>query len=158
METPEVKMTVYNALNADNHAFRVYITWGGFLIIKMLLMSLLTGITRSRKNAFENPEDLAVNKAGEIKKDEDVERVRRAHMNDLENIPAFLFAALMYVMSNPHPIVAAWLIRVAVLARILHTIFYALYPLQPFRSISWAITLAITIFMIIWAIVMLFQI
>jgi glutathione S-transferase len=94
MEAPEVKMTVFNALSSDNHAFRVYITWGGFLIIKMLLMALLTGITRARKKAYENPEDLAATK-GEIKKDEDVERIRRAHMNDLENIPAFLFAALM---------------------------------------------------------------
>jgi glutathione S-transferase len=95
METPEVKMTVFNALSSDNHAFRVYITWGGFLIIKMLLMALLTGVTRSRKKAFENPEDVAAGKGDEIKKDEDVERVRRAHLNDLENIPAFLFAALM---------------------------------------------------------------
>lgn len=59
---------------------------------------------------------------GEIKKSEDVERIRRAHLNDLENIPAFLIAALMYVMTEPQPDVALWLIRVAVIARILHTI------------------------------------
>lgn len=59
---------------------------------------------------------------GEIKKDEAVERVRRAHLNDLENIPAFLFCALFYVCSEPQPDVALWLIRIAVLARICHTI------------------------------------
>lgn len=96
MESPEVKMMkIFNPLNPENHAFRVYITWGGFLIIKMLLMALLTGIQRARKKAYENPEDLSATKAGEIKKDEDVERVRRAHMNDMENISLFLFAALM---------------------------------------------------------------
>lgn len=69
--------------------------------------------------AFENPEDV---QGGEPKKDEDVERVRRAHMNDLENIPAFLLAGFAYVMTEPQPDLALWLIRVAVIARILHTI------------------------------------
>lgn len=64
---------------------------------------------------------MAVNKGSEIKKDEDVERVRRAHLNDLENIPPFLFAAFFYVMSEPQPDVGLWLIRIAVIARILHT-------------------------------------
>jgi glutathione S-transferase len=90
-----LEMGVFNALNGENHAFCVYITWGGFLIIKMLLMSLFTGLQRSRKGVTENPEDARINQKLEIKKDEDVERVRRAHLNDLENIPAFLFAALM---------------------------------------------------------------
>lgn len=71
--------------------------------------------------AYENPEDVG-NRTDAIKKDEDVERVRRAHLNDLENIPAFLIAALFYVMSEPNTDVALWLIRIAVIARILHTI------------------------------------
>lgn len=78
----------------DNVALRVYITWGGLLLIKMLIMSFLTIINRIRKGAVENPED-ATRPNFEIKKDEDVERIRRAHLNDLENIPAFLLAALM---------------------------------------------------------------
>jgi len=71
--------------------------------------------------AFENKEDMIGTK-DEIKKDEDVERARRAHLNDLENIPAFLLAGFMYVMTEPQPDVALWLIRIAVVARILHTI------------------------------------
>lgn len=77
-------------------------------------------IENFNSKAFENPED--VTPTGELKKSEDVERVRRAHLNDLENIPAFLIAALMYVMTEPQPDVALWLIRIAVIARILHTI------------------------------------
>lgn len=88
-------MSVWNALSYQNEAFRVYITWGGFLLIKLLLMAFLTSFQRIRKGAVENPEDLGARSTMEIKKDEDVERVRRAHLNDLENIPAFLFAALM---------------------------------------------------------------
>ena len=85
-------MTVFSY---NNEALRVYITWGGLLLIKMLIMSFLTIFNRIRKGAVENPEDVAQNPSFEIKKDEDVERIRRAHLNDLENVPAFLLAALM---------------------------------------------------------------
>lgn len=80
--------------NYKNDALRVYITWGGLLLIKMLIMSFLTIFNRIRKGAVENPEDVQ-NSNFEIKKDEDVERIRRAHLNDLENVPPFLLAALM---------------------------------------------------------------
>ena len=72
------------------------------------------------QHQVDNPED--AREGMEIKKDDDVERVRRAHLNDLENIPPFLIGALMYVMSEPDVTVALWLIRVAVSARIIHTI------------------------------------
>jgi glutathione S-transferase len=75
--------------------------------------------------AYENPEDIRDRENVEIKKDEDVERVRRAHLNDLENIPAFLIAGLFYVMSEPNIDLALWLFRIAVLARIGHTIVSA---------------------------------
>lgn len=134
-------MAVFDALSYDNVVFRGYITWGGLLIMKMLAMSMLTGVQRTLKGvrslqvarcvtqfqgkfitfqAFENPEDAGANT--ELKKNETVERVRRAHLNDLENIPAFLIAAFFYVMSEPQPDVGFWLIRIAVIARILHTI------------------------------------
>ncbi|KAG5682641.1 hypothetical protein PVAND_011980 [Polypedilum vanderplanki] len=152
-------MSVFDTLNYNNYAFRVYITWGGLLLIKLLFMAFLTSFQRIRKGAVENPEDVGVRSNMEIKKDEDVERVRRAHLNDLENIPAFLFAALMYIMADPHPIAAAWLIRIAVLARIGHTIVYAIYPIrQPARGICFFITLGITVFMIIWSMVIFFEI
>jgi glutathione S-transferase len=72
--------------------------------------------------AFENSEDVPKSETAGIKKDENVERVRRAHLNDLENIPAFLIAGFFYVCSEPNVTLALWLIRVAVLARIGHTI------------------------------------
>ena len=39
-------------------------------------MSILTAVQRTRKGAYENNEDAAIAKA-DLKKDEDVERVRR---------------------------------------------------------------------------------
>lgn len=80
--------------------------------------------------AFENSEDVAQS-GGEIKKDEHVERVRRAHLNDLENVIPFLIAALMYVITQPQPDVALWLIRVAVVAR-----FVGYEQIKEFKSIK----------------------
>lgn len=42
-------MAVINALDFDNEVFRGYITYGGILMIKLLLMAFLTGIQRFRK-------------------------------------------------------------------------------------------------------------
>ncbi|CRK96785.1 CLUMA_CG009938, isoform A [Clunio marinus] len=118
-------MSVMNALDFNNEVFRGFITWGGLLLIKMLLMSLLTGVQRFRKGAYANPEDIGVRPNSEVKQDEDVERVRRAHLNDLENIPAFLIAGLFFVCSEPNVDLALWLFRIAVLVRIVHTIAVA---------------------------------
>lgn len=45
-----------------------------------------------------------------------------AHLNDLENIPAFLLAAFFYILSEPDVVTALVLIRIAVIARFIHTI------------------------------------
>ncbi|KAG5682639.1 hypothetical protein PVAND_011978 [Polypedilum vanderplanki] len=151
-------MDVLNTLKYENDVLRGYITWSGILLIKLLLMAFLTGFNRFRKGAYENPEDIRGRENVEIKKDEDVERVRRAHLNDLENIPAFLFAGLAYVFSNPNVDLALWLFRIGVLARIGHTIVYAIYPVrQPARFITFIITLLITLFMIIASIAAFFH-
>ena len=39
-------MDTYQILSTENPIFKVYVTWTGFLIIKMLLMSVLTGTQR----------------------------------------------------------------------------------------------------------------
>lgn len=119
-------MAVWNTLNYANDAFRVYITWGGFLLIKVLLMAFLTIFHRLRTGSVENEEDTKMRSNVSIKKDDTVERVRRAHLNDLENCIPFLIAALFYIMSDPDPEVASWLIRIAVLSRFCHTIVYAM--------------------------------
>lgn len=80
--------------------------------------------------------------------DPEVERVRRAHRNDLENILPYLFVGLFYVLTNPSLAVAKLLFQVAAIARIIHTIVYAVIVLpQPTRGIVWAIHYIITIYM-----------
>lgn len=81
--------------------------------------------------------------------DEDVERVRRAHRNDLENCLPFMAIAFLYTFTNPDAFIAINLIRAAVLARIGHTLFYAIMPMQPWRAISYFVCLGVTAFMAI---------
>merc|ERR1712137_801278 len=63
-------------------------------------MSFLTAYHRLTKNIFANPEDAAMSKV-KVRTDESVERVRRAHLNDMENIVPFLFIGLIYVGTSP---------------------------------------------------------
>lgn len=42
-------MGVINALDYNNEVFRGYITYGGLMMIKLLLMAFLTGVQRFRK-------------------------------------------------------------------------------------------------------------
>lgn len=77
-----------------------------------------------------------------------VERVRRAHLNDLENVIPLLIAGLLYVLTNPAAGLAIMLFRIAAIARIAHTLVYAVVVIpQPARAISFFISYGITIYM-----------
>ena len=76
--------------------------------------------------------------------DNDVERVRRSHLNDLENIVPWIAITYIWINTNPNVLVASILIRAFVIARIVHTLFYAVYPKQPFRALSFFAGLGIT--------------
>lgn len=66
----------------------------------------------------------------------------------MENILPFLSVGLFYVLTDPSPMVAIWLIRVTTVARFLHTFVYAIYVIpQPARAICFAIHLSITLYM-----------
>ncbi|XP_055710913.1 microsomal glutathione S-transferase 1-like [Phlebotomus papatasi] len=143
----------YTLLTGENPVFTAYVTWIFILAVKMMLMSILTGIFRFKNAAVANPED-AMKPTMEVKTDEEVERVRRAHLNDLENILPLLTIGLIYVLTDPSPMVAVNLFRIAGIIRIIHTVVYAIYPLrQPTRAICFFTCFAITIYMAIVSII-----
>lgn len=98
--------------------------------------------------AFINPEDVQFAKGAKITKDEDVERVRRAHMNDLENIPVLLIVELFYIATNPNAFIATNLIRLAAIMRIVHSTGY-LMASHKARGGGFAVTYIITFLMAI---------
>ena len=129
---------------ADPELARTFAFYGSLLLAKMGLMSPLTARQRIRKmvifaadfcfqlqyhnfnycfQVFANQEDIASGGTVTLA-DSDVERVRRAHQNDLENIPLFLLAGHFYLLTNPSSAVATNLIRAFTCLRFAHTFVY----------------------------------
>ncbi|KFB40178.1 AGAP000163-PA-like protein [Anopheles sinensis] len=125
--------------SVDDASLRAYLFWVSVLTAKMLFMSPLTSLTRVRKMAFANPEDAsAVSRKLKPKLDDpDVERVRRAHQNDLENILPFFAIGFLYLLTNPAPFLAINLFRLVAASRIIHTLVYAVFIVpQPARFLA----------------------
>lgn len=98
---------------------------------------------------FANSEDAATTKKAKVAFDDpDVERVRRAHLNDLENVVPWFLATWIWLGTGPSTWLAGLLIRAFVASRILHTVVYAVVPLpQPSRAIAFFVGFAITGYM-----------
>ncbi|EDV27430.1 expressed hypothetical protein [Trichoplax adhaerens] len=103
-------MVVASKLVFDNPVFSMFAFHSSVLVAKMLLVTLRTSLARIASKCFSNDEDIQAFTDGNNTKavghgsgDEFVERCRRAHLNDLENILPFLAVGLLYVLTNPTP-------------------------------------------------------
>ncbi|XP_061389402.1 microsomal glutathione S-transferase 1-like [Musca vetustissima] len=135
-------------LNLDNDVFRAYIFWSGILVLKILAMAILTGLQRFRTGTFANPEDCLFKRDKVTYDNPYVERVRRSHLNDLENILPFFIAGLLYVLTDPSAVVAINLYRAMAAVRIIHTLVYAVVVVpQPARFLSFGAGYLITGYM-----------
>nr|QIJ45842.1 glutathione S transferase microsomal 1 [Meteorus pulchricornis] len=114
------------------------------LVLKILAMALLTGRQRFVKKVVISPEDAFTKSTKVSTTDEDVERVRRAHRNDLENILPWFVMTLIWLTTGPSYYFAMFLMRTFVVARIIHTIVYAIIPMQPHRAIAFFVGYGIT--------------
>merc|ERR1712012_356425 len=125
---------------ADPELMRTLAFYGGLLSVKTGLMSLLTVRQRMKKMVFPNPEDCSspgLYHGGTVAfTDSDVERVRRAHRNDLENIGLFFVVSHFYLMTDPPAAVATNLIRVFACLRFCHTLIYLNRVPQPGRFLA----------------------
>ncbi|XP_043944171.1 microsomal glutathione S-transferase 1 [Protopterus annectens] len=126
----------------DSEVFQAFATYATIVLLKMMLMSPLTGYCRMTRKAFSNPEDVAMHAKGDdakkyLRTDATVERVRRCHLNDLENIVPFLGIGLLYALSGPELDTALFHFRIFVGSRICHTFSYLVPLPQPCRAVSW---------------------
>merc|ERR1712029_484046 len=89
-----------DTMNVDKELFGAFAFYAGIVTIKMMVMSFLTARQRFKVGVFTSPEDATMqgHKAGVH---EDVERVRRAHLNDMENVLPFLILGFLYMFTNP---------------------------------------------------------
>ncbi|XP_061389395.1 microsomal glutathione S-transferase 1 [Musca vetustissima] len=147
-------MSALDLLTFDNAVFKAYIFWSAVLVVKMMFMSLLTAMQRFRTKTFANPEDCMSKKDKVTYDNPYVERVRRAHLNDMENIIPFFAAGFFYVMTNPSAFLAINLFRAVAIARIVHTLVYAVVVVpQPARAISFFVAFLATVYMAVQVII-----
>jgi uncharacterized MAPEG superfamily protein len=118
------------------------------LALKMLVLAALTSRQRLAKRVFASPEDYATQGlAASDERDPDVERYRRAHRNDLENILPFFVVGAIYAATQPSAL-GAWLCLPGfALARVLHTVCY-LRSSMPQRTLAYGYGYAATLWMI----------
>ncbi|XP_066244946.1 prostaglandin E synthase-like [Euwallacea similis] len=138
------KMSEFGVLSINNPQFATYLIVSSLLVLKMCGLILLTIFQRYKNKVFISEEDMKMRPGATTEAHPDVERVRRAFQNDLENIPAFLFMALVYLFIEVPDWVVHFLFYLFLIARTLHSIVYAIYVVpQPARAICFMLGLAI---------------
>lgn len=122
----------------ENEVFMAFASYTTIVLSKMMLMSTITAFYRITRKVFANLEDCGKGENAKkyLRVDDRVERVRRAHLNDLENIVPFVGIGLLYSLSGPDLSTAIMHFRLFVGARIYHTIAYLLPLPQPNRALA----------------------
>lgn len=141
-------------LTLQNPVFATYVVAACIMILKAVAMSWLTVVRMMSANAgFRSPEDAKKTplnpnpKPGQVGPNESVDRIRRIHLNDLENIPFFLVAGLLYVTTAPDLVLAQWLFYGYVVSRLLHFIAYLTAQIHEVRATLWTVGSVILIYM-----------
>jgi glutathione S-transferase len=141
-------------LTLQNPVFATYVVAACIMILKAVAMSWLTVVRMMGANAgFRSPEDAKKTplnpnpKPGQVGPNESVDRIRRIHLNDLENIPFFLVAGLLFVTTAPDLLLAQWLFYGYVVSRLLHFIAYLTAQIHEVRATLWTVGSVILIYM-----------
>ncbi len=141
-------------LSFQNPLFATYAIAASLMILKAICMSWLTVVRMmSEKGGYRSPEDLRktlINPSPNSKQLEPnakVDRVRRIHLNDLENLPFFLVAGFLYILTQPSLVLAQCLLYGYVVSRLLHFAAYMTSQTHDTRATLWTIGSVILIFM-----------
>src|SRR5258706_9522805 len=141
-------------LSFQNPVFATYAVAATLMILKTVAMSWLTVVRMMQaKGGFRAPEDLRktpFNPApdpAQLAPNEPVERVRRIQMNDLENVPFFLAAGLLFVLTEPSLLLAQWLFYGYVATRLAHFAAYITAQTHEVRAALWTPGSLILIYM-----------
>lgn len=144
-------------LRFDNPVFVSYAIAALVMVLKVVAMSWLTVYRMMRLNAgLRSPEDLRPSPLNprpdpsQLAVNDAVDRVRRIQHNDLENVPFFLAAGLLFVLAQP-PLLAAQLCFYGyALTRLLHFAAYLTAQLHDVRAALWTPGSLIIIGMSLW--------
>ncbi|HXI87509.1 MAG TPA: MAPEG family protein [Parvularculaceae bacterium] len=141
-------------ISLQDPVFATYAIAAALMILKAVSMSWLTVVRMMQvKGGFRSPEDLKKTplnpepNPNQLAPNERVERIRRIQMNDLENLPFFLVAGFLYVLTGPPLLLAQCMFYGYVASRLLHFAAYFTGQIHEVRATLWTIGSVILIFM-----------
>jgi len=142
------------ALDYHDPLFATYAIAACLMILKAVAMSWLTVVRMMQiRGGYRSPEDLRQTRLNpapnpsQLEPDERVERIRRIQLNDLENLPFFLVAGFLYILTAPPLLAAQVLLYGYVASRLLHFAAYFTAQTHDVRATLWTIGSLILVFM-----------
>jgi uncharacterized MAPEG superfamily protein len=145
-------------LDLENPVFATYLIASAIMVMKVMGQGWMTVHRMLKVNAgFASPEDLRqgiINKAPDATQldvNEYVDRSRRMHRNDLENIPAFWVAGLLFAATNPALWLAQLLMYGFVAARLAHFWAYATLKSHELRATFFTLGSFVVVYMVVHA-------
>ena len=154
MPEGEVESQTMATLSLQNPLFATYAIAATLMILKVVGMSWLTVVRMMQaRGGYRSPEDLRktplnpLPDARQLEPNEYVDRIRRIQLNDLENIPFFLVAGFLYVLTEPSLLLARVLLYGYVVSRFLHFAAYFTAQTHETRATFWTVGSLIIIFM-----------
>lgn len=140
-------------LSLQNPVFATYVIAATIMILKAVAMSWLTVYRMIKaKGGYRSPEDLRKTRLNpnpdpsQVGPNEYVDRIRRIQLNDLESIPYFLVAGLLYVLTEPSLLLAQILLYGYAASRLLHFFAYFTAQTHDLRANLWTVGSLILIF------------
>lgn len=131
-------------LTLANPVFGAYAIAAAIMVLKGVAMSWLTVARMVSTNAgLLNPEDLRKTPLNanpdptQLLPDERVERIRRMQRNDMENLPYFFMAGLLYVTTSPPLWLAQLFFFGFVVTRMAHFLAYFTAQNHEVRAALW---------------------
>jgi len=148
------------ALTLTDPLFATYVVAASLIILKAVGMSWLTVVRMMKENGgFRSPEDVRKTmfnpnpSPAQLERNDRVERIRRIQQNDLESLPYFLVAALIFVLTGPPLLLAQILLYGYVVSRLLHFAAYLSAQTHDMRAMLWTPGSLILIFITLWSLV-----
>jgi len=150
-------------LSLQNPVFHIYAIAACIMILKLMLQPWMTVARMMKVRAgFRSPEDIRKTplnpspQPGQLEVNEYVDRSRRMNLNDLESIPGFLVAGLLFVLAQPPLLLAEILIWTYVGARAAHFVAYSTAQVHDIRAFCWTWSSLSVIVMVGYTVIQLF--
>lgn len=148
------------AVGIEADIYKAFGTYVALLMLKMMVLSYFTISERVLKGQYTNKEDYDAFGDPNMEKSEIrrkaasrdlyIERIRRCHLNDLENIIPFVLVGVVYIyLTNPDKDSALLHFRVFAASRFFHSVAYLLPLPQPCRFFGFLVGSLVTVSMAI---------